>query len=165
MLQSIVRKSKVSGQKCRSSNYRSTALQKVRLQSHLGKARRKPKNSVARDILACRIIGVDAIPGTCCDLYDANPSRDLWKAVMLTWLEQVQSKCAGCFNHYYLKCSLDRVFAVRKIDHGTIGWWPTECPAYLDWYKLLYPDRSLSSEEKFQVLCETYATLNKMQKL
>ena len=80
---------------------------------------------------------------------------------MLTWLEQVHNKCAGCFSHYYLKCSLDRVLAVRTIDPGTISWLPTECPAYLDWYKLLYPDRTLSSDEKFQVLCKTYVTLNR----
>ena len=38
--------------------------------------------------------------------------------------------------------------------------WPTECPAYLHWYELLYPERSLTTEEKFQVLCTTYIALN-----
>jgi hypothetical protein len=56
-----------------------------------------------------------------CDLYDAQPSRDLWEAIMATWLENVHKMCAGCFNDYYLKCTLDRWFAVRKIDHGTIS--------------------------------------------
>ena len=79
---------------------------------------------------------------------------------MLTWLEQVQNKCSGSFNHYYLKCTLDRAFAVKTFNTGTISWWPTECPAYVSWYKLLYPDRSLTSEEKFQVLCTTYIALN-----
>jgi hypothetical protein len=127
---------------------------------HLGSARAIPSDAVARDVLACKIVGVDAMPDACCDLYDAHPSRDLWEATMLTWLEQVQIRCAGCFGHYYLKFSLDRVFAVRKLDPGTISWWPTECPAYLTWYKLLYPARNLSQQEKFQVLCKTYVTLN-----
>ena len=161
LLQSIVIKSKTSGQKCRSSNYYCTALQEIRVQSHLGKARDKPSDAAVRDVLACQIVGVDTMPNACCNLYDAKPSRDLWQAIMLTWLEQVQSKSSGCFSHYYLKCTLDRVLAVRKIDHGTISWWPTDCPAYLDWYQLLYPGRSLSSQEKFQVLCETYLTLNR----
>ncbi len=93
------------------------------------------------------------MPGACLVLYEKNPSRELWKASILTWLEQVHSKCSGCFNHYYLKCSLDRAFAVRTFSYATISWWPTECPAYLHWYKLLYPDRRLTTEEKFQVLC------------
>ena len=79
LLQSIVKKSKQTGQRFRSSNYRSTTLRKIRLPSHIGKAR-----------------------------------------------------------------------LLR----------PTECPAYLHWYKLLYPDRSLTTEEKFQVLCTTYLALN-----
>ena len=111
-------------------------------------------------MLACRIIGVDAMPAAICDLYDVQPSRDLWKAIMLTWLERVHNMCTGCFNDYYLKCTLDRLLAVRKIDHGTISWWPTMCPAYRDWYNILYPGKNLSPEERFQVLCTTYTTLN-----
>ena len=103
------------------------------------------------------------MPGACLALYEANPSRDLWKASMLTWLEQVHSKCTGCFGHYYLKCALDRAFAVRTFDIAIISWWPTECPAYLDWYVRLYPDRSLTSEEKFQILCTTYLALNRTE--
>ena len=160
LLQSIFKKAKRSSQTCRSSNYRSTTLKEVRVKTHLGSARATPSDAVARDVLACKIVGVDAMPDACCNLYDLNPSRDLWKATMLTWLDQVQVRSKGCFNHYYLKCSLDRVFAVRKLDLGTISWWPTECPAYLSWYMLLYPDRVLSSEEKFQILCKTYLTLN-----
>ena len=150
------------GQRFRSSNYRSTTLAKILLPSHIGKARLLQSNddTVERAVLACRLVGEDAMPGACLALYDKNPSRDFWKASMLTWLEQVHSKCAGCFNHYYLKCSLDRTFAVRAFSPATISWWPTECPAYLNWYKLLYPDRSLTSEEKFQVLCATYIALN-----
>ena len=119
------------------------------------------RDNVERAVLACKLVGEAAMPGACLALYEKNPSRDFWKASMLTWLEQVHSKCAGCFNHYYLKCSLDRAFAVRAFSPATISWWPTECPAYLNWYKLLYPDRSLTSEEKFQVLCATYIALNR----
>ena len=162
LLQSIVKKSKQKGQRFRSSNYRSTTLRKIRLPSHIGKARLLQSNddTAERAVLACRLVGEDAMPGACLALYEKNPSRDFWKASMLTWLEQVHSKCAGCFNHYYLKCSLDRAFAVRAFSPATISWWPTECPAYLNWYKLLYPDRSLTTEEKFQVLCATYIALN-----
>ena len=127
----------------------------------MGKARLLQSiDAVQRDVLACRLVGEDAMPGACCDLYDKNPSRDLWKASMLTWLEQVHSKCSGCFNHYYLKCTLDRAFAVRKFSYATISWWPTECPAYDLWFQLLYPGKSLTAEEKFQVLCNTYLALN-----
>ena len=40
--------------------------------------------------------------------------------------------------HYHMKCCLDRLFAVRNINHGTISWWPTQCPSYTTWYKELY---------------------------
>ena len=161
LLQSIVKKSKQTGQRYRSSTYRSTTLRKIRLPSHIGKARLLQSiDAVQRDVLACRLVGEDAMPGACCDLYDENPSRDLWKASMLSWLEQVHSKCSGCFSHYYLKCALDRAFAVRKFSYANISWWPTECPAYQLWFQLLYPDKSLTAEEKFQVLCNTYVALN-----
>ena len=162
LLQSIVKKSKQKGERVRSSNYRSTTLRKILLPSHIGKARLLQSNddTVERAVLACRLVGEDAMPGACCDLYDKNPSRDLWKASMLSWLEQVHSKCSGCFNHYYLKCTLDRAFAVRKFSYATISWWPTECPAYELWFQLLYPGKSLTAEEKFQVLCNTYLALN-----
>ena len=116
---------------------------------------------VERAVLACKVVGEDAMPGACLALYEANPSRDSWKASMLTWLEQVHSKCSGSFNHYYLKCALDRAFAVRTFSYATISWWPTECPAYQLWFQLLYPDKSLTTEEKFQVLCNTYLALNR----
>ena len=162
LLQSIVKKAKQTGQRCRSSNYRSTVIRNIRLPSHIAEPRllQSNDNTVEWAVLACKIIGEDAMPNACLSLYEKNPSRDLWKASMLTWLEQVHSKCSGSFNHYYLKCTLDRAFAVRTFSPGTISWWPTECPAYLSWYKLLYPDRSLTTEEKFQVLCTTYITLN-----
>ena len=117
-------------------------------------------DTVERAVLACRLVGEDAMPCACLALYEKNPSRDLWKASMMTWLEQVHCRCTGSFNHYYLKCTLDRAFSVRTFSTGTISWWPTECPAYKDWYELLYPDRSFSTTEKFQVLCTTYITLN-----
>ena len=162
LLKSMVKKAKQAGQQRRSSNYRSTVIRNIRLPSHIGEPRllQSNVNTVERAVLACNIIGEDAMPNACLSLYEKNPSRDLWKASMLTWLEQVHSKCSGSFNHYYLKCTLDRAFAVRTFNTGTISWWPTECPAYVSWYKLLYPDRSLTTEEKFQVLCTTYITLN-----
>ena len=161
-LQSIVQKSKQQGKRFRSSNYRSTTLRKILLPRHIGKARllQSTDDTVERAVLACRIVGEDAMPGACMDLYDKSPSRDLWRASMLTWLDQVHSKCSGCFNHYYLKCSLDRAFAVRTFSSATISWWPTECPSYLNWYKLIYPNRALNADEKFQILCTTYMALN-----
>ena len=160
LLQSIVEKHKAAGNVWRSSNYYSSTLTKLLPQNHLGAPGQIPANAVARDVLACRIVGVDAMPAATCDLYDAQPSRDLWKAIMVTWLENVHKICTGCFSDCFLKCTLDRWFAVRTIDHGTISWWPLACPAYRNWYKRLYPGRALSSEEKFQVLCKTYITLN-----
>jgi hypothetical protein len=162
LLQSIVKQSRQKGQRFRSSNYRSTTLRKIRLPSHIGEARLLQSNvdTVERPVLACKLVGEDAMPSACLELYDKNPSRDLWQASMMTWLEQVHSKCSGCFNQYYLKCSLDRAFAVRAFNPATISWWPTECPAYLNWYKLLYPGRRLTTQEKFQILCATYIALN-----
>ena len=162
LLQRIVERAKRKGQAWRSSNYRSTTLREIRVPGHMGKPRLlQSKGAVERAVLQCRVIGEDAMPGACLAEYERSPSRGLWKASMLSWLEQVQSKCSGAFNHYYLKCSLDRAFAVRKFSYATISWWPTECPAYRNWYKLLYPDRNLTTEEKFQVLCHTYLALNR----
>ena len=94
LLQSIVEKHKKAGNVWRSSNYRSITLKKLRPQSHLGAPRRIPKNGVARDVLACQIVGIDAMPAAACDLYDAQPSRDLWKVIMVSWLENVHKVCA-----------------------------------------------------------------------
>ena len=161
LLRRIVEKAKRKGQAWRSSNYRSTTLREIRVPRHMGKpVLLQSKGAVERAVLQCRVIGEDAMPGACLAEYERSPSRGLWKASMLSWLEQVQSKCSGAFNHYYLKCSLDRAFAVRTFSPATISWWPTECPSYLHWYELLYPERSLTTEEKFQVLCTTYIALN-----
>ena len=111
-------------------------------------------DTVERAVLACKVVGEDAMPGACLALYEENPSRDLWKASMLTWLEQVHSKCSGCFSHDYMTC-------VRKFSTATISWWPTKCPAYLNWHKLLYPNRSLTTKERFQVLRNTDVALNR----
>ena len=161
-LQNIVKKSKQVKQTYRSSNFYNTTLRIIKLPRHVGTPRRIDDNDdpVERAVVACKIIGEDAMPAACLELYDKNPSRDFWKASMVTWLSQVQSRCSGCFNQYYLKCSLDRAFAVRDFSLATISWWPTECPAYKQWYKLLYPKRRLSADEKFQVLCATYVALN-----
>ena len=114
-LQGIVEKHKAAGKAWRSSNYYSSTLAKLLPQNHLGAPMQIPANAVARDVLACRIVSVDAMPAATCSLYDAQPSRDLWKAIMVTWLENVQKVCMGCFSDYYLKCTLDRWFAVRTI--------------------------------------------------
>ena len=99
---------------------------------HIGKARllQSDGDGVERAVLACKIVGEDAMPGACLALYEQNPSRGLWKASMLTWVEPVHSRCSGTFDQYYLKCSLDRAFAVRAFSTATISWWPTECLAY-----------------------------------
>ena len=34
------------------------------------------------------------------------------------------------------------------------------CHAYQEWYERLYPGESLAPEEKFEVLCTIYNTLN-----
>ena len=158
-LAQIVAQAKKHGMVVRSSNYYSTTLKKVLLQSGL-KPAKMPTDPVSRDVLACQIVDA-ALPRACCDLYDARPSRDHWQAMLEEWLQQIRSKCRGPFSHYYLKCCLDRLFAVKRIDHGTISWWPVTCPAYDEWYKLLYPNRTLSRQEKFQTLCITYAVLNR----
>ena len=86
LLQSIVKKAKQKGERFRSSNYRSTTLRKILLPSHIGKARLLQSNAdtVERAVLACKLVGEDAMPGACLALYEKNPSRDFWKASMLT---------------------------------------------------------------------------------
>ena len=68
------------------------------------------------------------------------------------------------FNHYYLKCTWDRLFAVRDIDHGSISWWPTDFKAYVHWYGVLYPNRCsrarFNETQQFQILCAIYRKLN-----
>lgn len=165
-LQTVVADAKAQPGPTRSSNYRSTTLKCVMLQSgHLSV--KEPADSATRDVLMCRIAGHDSLPHATCDLYDAAPSRDLWKAMLKEWLHQVRSRMSGAFDHYYMKCALDRLFAVRKIDHGTISWWPTQCPSYIRWYDILYPNRCsrarLDEEKKFQILCIIYKKLNRIK--
>ena len=123
-----------------------------------------PVDATERDVWACQLAAYDALPRAVCNLYDASPSRDLWKAMLQEWLRQAHTRCTGVLNHYYLKCCLDRLLAVRNIDHGTISWWPTECPSYLYWYDILYANRCsgarFDEDEKFQILCAIYRKLN-----
>jgi len=82
----------------RSSNYYSTTLKKPRV-----------SDPVKRDVLGARLSGFDSLPLACCDMYDTEPSRPLWKAMLEEWRHQVQSKCKGVFSDYYMKCALDRL--------------------------------------------------------
>ena len=158
-LAKVVRAAKEGKQPTRSSNYYSSTLKRVVLQSGHKNAD-MPKDPVERDVLACKIIGQDALPHAICELYEANPSRDLWKGMLQEWMRQASSRASGAFGHYYMKCCLDRLFSVRRICHGTISWWPTECPSYKKWYKILYPKQQLDEDAKFQVLCAIYRKLN-----
>ena len=113
-------------------------------------------------MLACKLVGFAAMPSAVCDLFDAAPSRDLWKAMLLQWLRQVGSTCTGVFGHYYMKCCLDRLFAVKQINAGIISWWPTQCSSYRTWYDKLYANsKDFNEEERFQILCVIYRRLNR----
>ena len=159
-LHNVIARAKARKQLTRSSNFYSVTLKDVVLQSGHNKME-MPTDPVARDVLACRLVGFESLPLAVCDLYDATPSRDFWKAMLQEWLLQVKGKCLGALDHYYMKCCLDRLFAVRQIDHGTISWWPTKCPSYTKWYEALYAiEKSFNEEEKFQILCATYRKLN-----
>ena len=158
-LAKVIRSAKAQGQRTRSSNYYSSTLKRVVLQSGHKKAD-VPKNPIERDVLACKIIGQDALPHAICELYEANPSRDLWKGMLQEWLRQVSSRASGAFGHYYMKCCLDRLFSVKQICHGTISWWPTECSSYEEWYTILYLKQQFDTNAKFQILCAIYLKLN-----
>ena len=162
-LKKIIRKARLNKQKTRSSSYHNTTLRRVVPQTG-HKPVEKLVDATERDVLTCQLAAYDSLPRAVCDLYDAIPSRDLWKAMLKEWLRQAHTRCKGVFDHYYLKCCLDRLFAVRNIDHGTISWWPTKCPSYVYWYDILYPNRCsrarLDEDEKFQVLCVIYRKLN-----
>ena len=80
--------------------------------------------------------------------------------MLKAWLRQAGARCKGGLGHYYLKCCIDRLLAVRVVDHGTISWWPTDCPAYKHWYALLYPASHhrmrLTDQQQFIILCVIY---------
>ena len=158
-LAKVIHAAKARGKLIRSSNYYNATLRRVVLQNK-HKLVKTHKNSIERDVLACRIIGQDSLPHAICELYEAKPSRDLWKGMLLEWMQQASSRASGAFGHYYMKCCLDRLFSVREICHGTISWWPTECPAYRKWFRILYPKQRLDDDSKFQVLCAIYLKLN-----
>ena len=159
-LNKIASRAKANKQATRSSNYYPATLRKTTSQSGHQQAITN-KEQVTRDVLACKLVGFNAIPTAVCDLYDDKPSRDLWKAMLQQWQTQVHNICTGAMSHYYMKCSLDRWFAVRKIDHGTISWWPTQCPSYKAWYKELYDaSKDLHEDDHFQILCAIYRKLN-----
>ena len=147
----------------RSSNYYSATLKNIVPQAGYAE-NQKPVDATERDVLACQLAGHDSIPRSVCDLYDESPSRDLWKALLLEWHRQAHIRCTGVLDHYYMKCTLDRLFAIRKVDHGTISWWPTNCPSYTYWYDVLYPKpcsrAGFSEGDKFQILCAIYRKLN-----
>lgn len=158
-LTKVIRAANAKGRLIRSSNYYNATLRRVVLQSR-HKSVKAPHNPVERDVLACRIIGQDSLPHAICELYEAKPSRDLWKGMLQEWMQQASSRASGAFGHYYMKCCLDRLFSVRQICHGTISWWPTECPSYKKWYRILYPHQRLDDDSKFQILCAIYLKLN-----
>ena len=165
-LTNIIRKAKKNKQLTRSSNYYSCTLKKVMPQTGTKQAP-KPVDATERDVLSCQLAAYDSLPQAICDLYDTTPSRDLWKGMLQEWLRQARTRCKGVLEHYYLKCCLDRLLAVRDIDPGTISWWPTECPSYVYWYKVLYPNRCsrahFNEDDKFQILCAIYRELNAMK--
>ena len=104
-----------------------------------------------RDALMARIVWI-AVPRSVFDLYDQQPSRDLWHAAHATFQENLSKTASGICAHYMHKCALDRVFSVRRIDPGTVSWWPTRCPSYIDAYKKLWPNRTLREDEHFDAL-------------
>ena len=158
-LAKVIHAAEAREQLIRSSNYYSATLRRVVLQSG-HKSVKAFKNLIERDVIACKIIGQDALPYAICELYEANPSRDLWKGMLQEWMRQASSRASGAFGDYYMKCCLDRLFSVRQICHGTISWWPTKCPSYKKWYGILYPKQRLDDNSKFQVLCAIYLKLN-----
>lgn len=161
-LTAIIRKAKKHHQNIRSSNHYSSTLKCIVPRTGY-KPLAKPVDATERDVLTCQLVAFDSLPQEVCNLYDTHPTRELWKVMLKEWLRQASLACKGVFDHYYLKCCLDRLFAVRKIDHGTISWWPVECPSYVYWYGILYPNRCsrahFHEEEKFQILCAIYHKL------
>ena len=156
-LREVVAKAKAQNLPVRSSNFYSTTLRNTSPQCHL----KFPKNTIARGVPACQLMGFTAMPTAVCDVYDAAPSRGVWKAMLKQWLYQASTTCAGAFGHYYMKCCLDRLCAVKQIDHDIISWWPTDCPSYRTWYKLLYVDsKDFSEEDHYQALCAIYRKLH-----
>ena len=162
-LTDAVRTARRLNQKTRSSKYYYVTLRQIKQQNR-HKLTVKPTSAVHRDALTCQLAAWDALPRAVCDLYDAAPSRDLWKAMLTEWLRTAKSKCSGVLGHYYMKSCLDRLFSVRSIHQGSISWWPTDCPSYLCRHELLYPKVStrarFSEDDKFQTLCAIHRALH-----
>lgn len=108
-----------------------------------------PTDPAKRDALTARLVWL-SVPRACCDCYEESPSRDFWKACLVTFQENMNRRLKGVCHDYMLKCALDRLFAVRNIDPGTVSSWPLECNSYLKTYQTLWT--ALPEEQRFAAL-------------
>ena len=90
-LAKVIHAAKAREQLIRSSNYYSATLRRVVLQSG-HKSVRAFKNPIERDVIACKIIGQDALPHAICELYDANPSRDIGRTCCWNGGDKLQAE-------------------------------------------------------------------------
>ena len=88
----VINKAKRNKQLIRSSNYYSSTL--IEIVPQTGQIpKKKPVDATERDVLACQLAAHDSLPRAISDLYDATPSRDLWKALLTQWFRQAHTRC------------------------------------------------------------------------
>ena len=156
-MEHVLRVARSRNEATRSSNYYSVTLREV---SDDGGANwRKPSGDEAvRDALAAQIVWI-CVPRRTWELYEAAPSRDFWAACCETFLENMEGRAKGVCDHYMLKCALDRLFSVARIEPATVSWWPVNCPAYLETYPKLWRHLPAEEEKYFKALMYIYKRL------
>lgn len=90
LITKIVPRARKKGLVTRSSNFYSTTPKQVLPKTGLLLPPNSVTNPAERDVLGPRLAGFDSLPLACCNLYDAEPSRALWKAMLQEWLMQVR---------------------------------------------------------------------------
>jgi hypothetical protein len=145
--------------KTRSSNYYSVTLKKYspdRGRTWVD----PPRHPAGRDSLMASLVW-DSVPQSCWDRYQAAPSRDLWTAANVVLRENLRQSTKGIDNGYMHKCALDRFFSVHTVDPGTVAWWPTECPAYMQTYAEFWTAPPTTEKTRFQALMHLYKHMRK----
>lgn len=120
-----------------------------------------PSDEAERDALAARLI-VSATPVALLQLFETNPSRDLWQAMLFAFLENMKQRSKGVCDQYMLKCCLDRFLAARPVEPGLISWWPHACPGYKAVWTVLWPN--LPEEDRVRALFYVYKRLKSIRR-
>ena len=158
--QKVLSKFKAARKTTRSSNYYSVTL--VSYSQDWGQTfLDAPSDAAERDTLAARL-AVSATPIALLQLFETSPSRDLWKAMLFAFLENLRQRSKGLCRHYMLKCGLDRFLAARPVEPGVLSWWPHDCPGYKAVWTVLWPH--LPKKDRVRALMYVYKRLKNIRR-